>query len=155
MAQAEQVIDVSAWVAEDEEPLGARDKTWIRDGEGPTADWWLFKRPRSRGTPELGADLWAEVVASRLASILPVPAADVRFAEWNGDRGVISRRVGENLVHGNELLSIRDAGYQRDRTGHVPGYDMDAIAEVLAGYEGSEPGLSAFESFAGSSCSTP
>ena len=80
---------------------------------------------------------------------LPLPAAEARFAAWDGVPGVISRSVGEPLIHGNELLSIRDAGYQRNQVGHVPGYDLDAIAEVLSDYAGSEPGMAAFDSFAG------
>jgi hypothetical protein len=149
MGAPDTVVDVSGWIPEDAETLGAREKVWIRDGEGPAAAWWLFKRPRASGLPELGADLWAEVLASQVAGMLPLPAAEARFALWDGAPGVISRRVGETLIHGNELLSSRDAGYQRDRLGHVPGYDLGAIGAVLSGYAGSEPGMTAFDSFAG------
>lgn len=76
----EDVVDVSAWTPEDDETLGARDKTWLRESAGAGAGWWLFKRPRARGLPEFGADLWAEVLASRIARLIRVSAADARFA---------------------------------------------------------------------------
>ncbi len=149
MGVQDTVADVSAWVLEDEEPLGARDKVWIRDSADAHGVRWLFKQPRGSGLPEPGADLWAEVLASRVAALLPLPAAEARFATWDGEHGVISHTVGAPLVHGNELLAIRDGGYQRHQVGHVPGYDLDAIAEVLSDYAGSEPGMAAFDSFAG------
>lgn len=149
MNPVEPVIDVSGWAPDDEEPLGARDKFWIRESTDPEATWWLFKRPRAIGLPELGADLWAEVLASRIAELLPLPAAEARFALWQGQPGVISKRVGDGLVHGNELLSSRNPRYRTAQVGPVPGYDLDAIAVALDGYAGSETGLSAFESFTG------
>lgn len=88
-------------------------------------------------------------MACQVATLLPAPAAYVRFATLAGSRGVISRRLSDTLVHGNELLALRDAEYQRDRRGPIPGYDLDSIAEVLRDYSGSEPRLSAFDSFAG------
>ena len=149
MSDPAAVVDVSSWVPEEEEQLGARDKVWMRDGRGDDAVWWLFKKPRSTGLPEIGADLWAEVLASCVAALLPVPAAEARFASWDSEHGVISHRVGGTLVHGNELLWLRNDQYERGRLGPVPGYDLDSIAEVLHDYVGSEPGLSAFDSFAG------
>lgn len=149
MNPVEPVIDVSGWAPDDEEPLGARDKFWIRESTDPEAPCWLFKRPRAIGLPEFGADLWAEVLASRIAELLPLPAAEARFALWQGQPGVISKRVGDGLVHGNELLSSRNPGYRTAQVGPVPGYDLDAIAVALDGYAGSETGLSAFESFTG------
>lgn len=149
MDPLEPVIDVSGWAPDDEEPLGARDKFWIRDNATPDETWWLFKRPRAAGLPELGADLWAEVLASRIAELLPLPAAEARLAIWQGGHGVISKRVGEGLVHGNELLSSHNPGYRTAQVGQVPGYDLDAIEVALDGYGSGEPGLSAFESFTG------
>lgn len=145
----EDVVDVSAWTPEDDETLGARDKSWLRESAEADAAWWLFKRPRARGLPELGADLWAEVLASRIARLIQVPAANARFAVWGADPGVISGRVGAGLVHGNELLAARDPDYPTDKTAHVLGYDLDAVAAALDGYTGSEPDLTAFESFSG------
>ena len=143
------VMDVTAWIPEEDEQLGARDKVWLKEDASEASPWWLFKEPRSRGLPELGADLWAEVIAGAVAPLLSVPAVEVRFAVFRQKRGIISRRVDGTLVHGNELLWLRNSAYAREQRGPVAGYDLDSIAEVLNGYGGSEPGLSAADRFAG------
>lgn len=143
------VTDVTDWIREDDEQLGARDKVWLRETTTGTAGLWLFKEPRGRGLPELGADLWAEVLASAVAALVSVPAVDVRFAHSGEQRGIISRKVSGTLVHGNELLWLRNSAYAREQRGQVAGHDLDSIADVLDGYAGSEPGMSAFDSFAG------
>ena len=143
------VVDVNGWTRQDVEEIGARDKVWLRAGDDTAEESWLFKQGRPRGLPESGSDLWAEVLAAKVASLAHLPAAQVRFAELNGVRGVISRGIGSPMEHGNELLSARITGYERDTRGPVPGYTLDSIADVLSPFRGSEEGLTAFESFAG------
>ncbi len=144
------VVDVSGWspLEEAEEPLGARKKMWMSPGD--PSDAWLWKSGREAALlPEPGADLWAEVIAARVAPLLGVPAAETRLAAWDDLHGIVSRRVAEDLVHGNELLSGKDPAYEFERTGLVPGYDLRGIERALEGYQGAEPGLTAFESFVG------
>ncbi len=144
------VVDVSGWtpLEEDEEPLGARKKMWVSPDDG--ADAWLWKSGREAARlPEPGGDLWAEVIAAGVAPLVGVPAAEASLATWGGVHGIISRRVASDLVHGNELLSGRNPDYESERPGMVPGYDLVGIREALEGYQGSEPGLTAYESFVG------
>lgn len=143
------VVDLAGWRPAEEEALGARDKDWMTVADGDGVSSWLFKRPRRTGLPELGADLWAEVIACRVATAVGVPAAEARFAVSDGQRGVISCRIEGDLAHGNELLSALNPDYPIAGVGRVPGYDLDAIENVLQPYAGSEAGMTAFESFAG------
>ena len=143
------VVDLAGWRPAKEEALGARDKDWMTVAEGDDVSSWLFKRPRCKGLPELSADLWAEVIAFRLATVVGVPAAEARFAISGGQRGVISRRIEGDLALGNELLSALNTDYPTGDVGRVPGYDLDAIEDVLRPYAGSENDMTAFESFAG------
>jgi hypothetical protein len=143
------VVDLTGWRPAEEEALGARDKDWMTVADGDGVSSWLFKRPRRTGLPELRADLWAEVIAFGIATAVGVPAAEARFAVSEGQRGVISRRIEGDLAHGNELLSALNPEYPTAGVGRVPGYDLDAIEDVLRLYAGSEEGMTAFESFAG------
>jgi hypothetical protein len=143
------VVDLAGWRPAEEEALGARDKDWMTVADGDGVSSWLFKRPRRTGLPELGADLWAEVIACQVATAVGVPAAEARFAVSDGQRGVISCRIEGDLAHGNELLSALNPDYPIAGVGRVPGYDLDAIENVLQPYAGSEAGMTAFESFAG------
>lgn len=144
------LVNASTWTEADEVPLGARDKIWLRETADPGSTQWLFKLGRGTGRlPEVGADLWAELLAARVAELVGVPAAETRLGMRNGERGVLSRRLGVDLDHGNVLLAARNPGYRIDKLGAVDGYNLDAVADALDGYRGSEQGLSAFESFAG------
>lgn len=106
------IVDVSDWIAEEPEEIGARAKQWMIDpqGQGIQPDH-LLKYERSAGLPRLGADLWAEVVASRIASHLGVPALHMGFAINHGVRAVVSRRMSSKLVHGDILLGNSPTGY--------------------------------------------
>lgn len=143
------VVDVSGWSRQEVEEIGARDKVWLRQADASLGASWLFKRGRNSGLPELGADLWAELLAAVAARLMQVPAPEVRLADLRGVRGAISRRIDLPMAHGNELLATDISGYERNARGPVAGYDLGSIEAVLLGFTGSEEGLSAFESFAG------
>lgn len=117
-----------------DEYLGARIKKWLTDPSDGTT--WLWKETRAGGLPQPGADLWAEVVAAEVARLLDIPAARVRFATRGTVRGVISARIAEDLVHGNELLFRRNPTYDVQRRGAVAGYDLNRIREALEAYSG-------------------
>src|SRR5260370_26592245 len=85
------------------EQLGSKEKFWFRitGDEQP----WLFKFTRE-GT---GED-WSEKIASEVAKLLGVPAADVELAQFMGKRGCASRsfvrtKQGFELIHGSEVLT--------------------------------------------------
>ncbi len=119
MSDLGSVTDVTGWILEEDEQLGARDKVWLREDASDAAGWWLFKEPRSRGLPELGADLWAEAIASAVTPLVAVPSVEVRFALSGQRPGIVSRKVDGTLVHGNELLWLRNSEYAREQRGPV------------------------------------
>lgn len=143
----EPVLDVTGWVSDVGDPRGAREKSWLlKPGQSEIDAQHLFKLARPDGkTPEYGSDLWAEVLASRIARAIHVPAVHMDFAVRGSDRGVVSQRMSVHLTDGNELLG---ADRVADR-GEGSGYHLKAIRRALAGYQGSERGLTAYESFVG------
>lgn len=144
------VANVAGWYLVDvDETMGARDKVWVDPEPDAASGCALLKRPRQKGLPESGSDLWAEVLAAAIARLVLVPRADVAFAVDGELRHcVLSRRIQGQLVFGNELLSAASPDYPTLRTEPVH-YNLDAIQRCLHDYAGSEPGLNAFESFAG------
>ena len=147
-------VEVTKWRAGDAvEPIGTKQNCWLREEGGAS---WLFKEARSEPARPSGQD-WAEKAVAEFAKLLGVPAATVELAHRSGKRGVISRnfvRGGDELTHGNELLSGKDPDYPQDQqTNDTPGYHVGAIRDVLRPYVGrSSDGLtssSAFDGFVG------
>ena len=144
------VVDISGWDAEEIEEMGARDKLWVRSHPQAAPPTHLWKAARGRAAlPEYGTDSCAERIAAEIAGLLRLEAAGIELAVRNHERGVISERIEGELRHGNELLSGLWPGYQTDRKGPVPGYDLASIRTVLAGYRGWHGELSAFDCFVG------
>jgi hypothetical protein len=160
-------VDVSEWAVIRDEP-GGRDpnKRWLAlDADAPRHEHWLWKTRQATGDgSEAALTDCAEVVVSRLASVLRVPAADCRYAICDGELGVISRNVGPagySLNIGASYLPEVD-GYERrpadwanrrqeGRMRRDLGYTLDAVEEVLSDVA-PPPGLSgttAFGVFAG------
>lgn len=157
-------IDVSEWVVIRDEP-GGRDphKRWLAiDPESPRNEHWLWKsRQRTGDGSERALTDCAEVVASRLADLIMLPAATCRFAICDGELGVISRNVaptGYALNTGATYLP-EVYGYRREpvdaggagRMRRDRGYTLDAVEQVLATVAPplGAPGFSAFGVFAG------
>ncbi|HRW19507.1 MAG TPA: hypothetical protein P5181_11745 [Dermatophilaceae bacterium] len=160
------VVDVTDWAVIRDEP-GGRDpnKRWIAaDADAPRHEHWLWKsRQRTGGGAESALTDCAEVIVSRLAQRLRLPAAVCRFAACDGEWGVISRNVtpeGFSLNTGAAYLPEIE-GYQRTissptagRPGRMRrerGYTLDAVREVLSpvGPPPGVTGLTAFGVFAG------
>lgn len=131
--------DVSSWVVHSDEPLGSKDKEWLRSV--PAGELWLFKRCRS----DAGDD-WAEKAAEQLANLIRLPHAQVELATRDGSRGVISRdfrqvnreTVGV-FVPGNELLWEADASYPKAKTRGAPQYTVDRSLDILRKEETLSP----------------
>lgn len=160
-------IDLTAWAVIAPESGGReQNKSWMAErSDAIRADHWLWKPRTSTGDGSSSAlnDV-AEVVASRLARAIDLPAAECVFAQ-RGELGVISRNVtptGHDLHDGEAFLHEID-GYARleprfdeegRETGRVRsnvGYTLEAVATVLDGMQGP-PGfdhLTAYQVFAG------
>lgn len=142
---------------------GGRDenKDWMaRTSGAPRAQHWLWKPRTMTGTGnEFALNDVAEVVSSRLAAVLGLPAAECRYAVRDGELGAISLNVtpsGHDLHNGDVFLSAVN-GYTRlipaaDKDGRLrglsridEGYTLAAVAEVLDGL----PGPPGFEHFTG------
>ena len=106
------------WILDDE-PMGTKDKFWIKF---PTEDTpWLFKYPRiNDGIPT--GEHWAEKISAEIARLLHIPHAQVELATMNGVPGSLSKRFddlsisGVEMVHGNELLWNYVESYDRTKT---------------------------------------
>lgn len=109
------VVEIPQDAREDIEQLGSKPKFWVTRDDGR----WLFKEAR----PNTGED-WAEKVAAELARLLAVEAAQVELATYVERRGCISknfiaRDTGEALIHGNEILAVHVAHYDKTKIGFL------------------------------------
>lgn len=119
------------------EPMGSKDKHWVRlpDDSQP----WLFKFARE-SAGEITGEHWAEKIVAEVAEALGVAHARVELARLSGQWGSISRRFDalarpdSELVHGNDLLSGFVTGYdpqkQRKQSNHTVGNVIRAIAKL-------------------------
>ena len=149
-SEAFAVNDISRWVAEEPEDMGARDKLWVTADPSRTTPTHPLKAARSpEAVPEYGTDSCAERIATEIAFLMGVVTAQVELAVRHQERGVISQRIEGELRHGNELLSGLHPEYQTGRKGAVPGYDLASIRTVLNGYRGWSTELTAFDCFTG------
>ena len=160
-------VDVTGWAFIRDEP-GGRDayKRWVAlRADASRDEHWLWKaRQRTAGGSERALTDCAEVVVSRLAAMLRIPAADCRFAVLDGELGVISRNVsppGFSLNVATTYLPEVPGYWRRppapqqgDGLGRMrldEGYTLDAVEQVLADVA-PPPGIAgqtAFASFAG------
>ncbi|PRZ08257.1 hypothetical protein BCE75_103184 [Isoptericola sp. CG 20/1183] len=155
-------IDVTDWAVIRDEP-GGRDpnKRWLApDPDAPRQEHWLWKSRQITASGDVHALTdCAEVVASRLAGLLGIPAADCRYAVHDGELGLVSRNVapeGFSLNTGAAYLP-EVVGYVRQSEGSAArapvgrmhrdeGYTLDAVERVLSGVN-PPPGLAGFTAF--------
>jgi hypothetical protein len=128
-------IDVESWSPEeDQEPLGSKEKSWVRDASGAR---WLFKYARTGGDDKfVSGEDWAEIVASACGALLGIPIAKVRLGHCQSRRGTLSRSIvpnGWSLVHGNELLSRGNPNYVGGQSHENPLYTVAAVLDELRG----------------------
>lgn len=128
-----QIMQLRADSPEVIEQLGSKPKFWFRlpDDEQP----WLFKYTREN----TGED-WSEKIASELARLLNIPAAQVELATFMDKRGCASRsfvetKKGFELIHGSEVLAGRVLGYekekQRGQSDHCVENILAAVGQVF------------------------
>ena len=111
------------------EQLGSKPKFWFRlQGD---VQPWLFKYTREN----TGED-WSEKIASELAKLLNVPAAQVELATFMGKRGCASRsfvetKKGFELIHGSEVLAGRVLGYEKEKQWGQSDHCVEAIIAAV------------------------
>ena len=121
-------------------PLQERGRAWLeiisasfgRSQGNPLAKQgsnWLFKYPvKDKGQH------WAEKIAAEIAKLLGIPRAKVELAEFSGKQGSATEsfvRVGQELVHGNQLLEGVVYGYDPLKKYHQSGHTLSNIWQVL------------------------
>lgn len=111
------------------EQLGSKPKFWFRMNNLPQR--WLFKFNRAN----TGED-WSEKVASEIARIIGLSAAQVELASFVGSRGVASksfveRKEGFSLIHGNEVLFGRLSGYDKTKQRHQCDHTINNIFQAV------------------------
>lgn len=116
------------------EQLGSKPKFWFRlEGDEQP---WLFKFTREN----TGED-WSEKIASEVAKLLTLSAAQVELAEFLGKRGCASRsfvrtKQGFDLIHGSEVLAGRVLGYEQKKRWHQSDH---SIKNIIAAVENTFP----------------
>jgi hypothetical protein len=131
--------------------MGVTDHYWYR---APDDQLWLFKPVVETSVGVQGED-WSEKVASAIANVLGVPAAQVELATRDGVRGCISRDLkpsGWQLQPGSVLLTSVVPDYlarARYRTGHSAANIASALRGSSSPSGFVEPGFTAFDVFVG------
>jgi hypothetical protein len=116
-----------------DEPLGTKEKFWVLN---PTDQHpWLFKFARTVDGETRGED-WAEWIVHHLALEIGIPTAEVRPAQLDSRRGIVSKSVvtpgsSQRLVHGNSLLAEQMPGYDATSRRENPGYTVEAVQTAL------------------------
>lgn len=111
-----------------DEPLGTKTKFWFQHEE----KHWLYKEAREN----TGED-WAEKIAAELASLLEINAATVELAEHAGKRGCaclsfVNDKVGDVLIHGNEILAGQVFGYDPKKRFHQSNHTLENIQTAIS-----------------------
>lgn len=128
-----QIMQLRADSPEVIEQLGSKPKFWFRF-QGDVQPW-LFKYTREN----TGED-WSEKIASELAKLLNISAAQVELATFMGKRGCASRsfvetKKGFELIHGSEVLAGRVLGYEKEKqwgqSDHCVENIIAAVAQVF------------------------
>ncbi len=127
-----EIQDVTGWMPHSEEPLGSKDKDWMRP-EPESTKLWLYKMCRS----DAGDD-WAEKLAEQLCGLLGLPHARVSLATRHGSRGVIVEDFRQqdgkpvaSFTPANELLWRADRNYPRRRKRDVAEYTVERCLNLL------------------------
>ncbi len=112
------------------EQIGSKPKFWFAYGLGTQRSLFKFSRP---GTGEA----WAEKAAAEIAELMGLPHAAIELASFTGREGTISpsfvdKGKGEDLVHGNEILSGRLSGYDKAKVRGQFEHRLDLILAAIS-----------------------
>ncbi|WP_426228531.1 HipA domain-containing protein [Pseudarthrobacter sp. DSP2-3-2b1] len=150
MEQPSEFVDLTQWIRAEEEPSGENENRWFI---APDESRWMFKANPIERSANVHS---AELVASRIAPLVGIPAAEVRLAEYLGEIGCISRNVKSEprnqLTHAAVFISEYAVDFDPKAKGGI-GHSLANIGQVLA--EATSPigrekeGMSAASWFAG------
>jgi len=140
-----EIVDVSSWPITIGEVLGASEKLWLREPgrENKPEFRWLYKPVTEHENGTLQGGDWAEKLASEIAAILEIPAAEIQMAEREGVRGTLSKNVRPtdqwDLYEGGLWLdadndapySISAARASRRHNGASDGHRLEVLAPAL------------------------
>jgi len=137
MCQPYEIFEVSRETNDQVEQMGTKEKFWVLGTN--TEERWLFKFNR----PETGED-WSEKISAEIAELIGLPHAIVELAKCGDRRGVLSRdfterKIRGTLIHGNELLTMKDPAYPREEFRRVSQHSIDNIIGALTGYRVALP----------------
>jgi hypothetical protein len=111
---------------------GGKFKFWCHDDQD---NLLLFKQGRQNT-----GENWAEVIACEIANMIGLPSAQYEFATWHDPdtsiqrEGVLTKKVladNENLILGNELLSMLDSSYTARDHRRVKKHTVGAALGVM------------------------
>ena len=122
------VIEIRADESIRDEALGTKDKFWLeKDGVR-----FLFKESR----PNTGED-WSEKLAGEISLLCNIKAAKIELAICDGKRGTLSESfidlsIGEDLIHGNEILAGQVLGYERSKKFGQSDHTLENIYSAIS-----------------------
>ncbi|GAB3533633.1 hypothetical protein GCM10027403_07980 [Arthrobacter tecti] len=123
------VVDLRAWELSQQETEGDNEKQWYI--EPSTGHRWLFKPNRPDRSP---FESHAEVIASRIAQLLNVPAAQAELASLGDSLGCISKNVlahrDNQEIRPDQILAMRVESYEPKAKIRV-GHNRTNIVEIL------------------------
>lgn len=112
-----------------DEALGTKDKFWLeKDGVR-----LLFKESR----PNTGED-WSEKLAGEIARLIGIQAAKIELSICDGRRrGTLSQSfidlsIGEDLIHGNEILAGQVLDYDRSKKFNQSDHTLENINAAIS-----------------------
>ena len=112
------------------EQIGSKPKFWFVEGDDSRRSLFKFGRP---GTDEVSA----EKAAAEIAELMGLPHATIELAIFTDRLGTISpsfvdKSKGEDLIHGNEILSGRRSGYEKEKVRGQSEHRLDLILEAIS-----------------------
>ena len=92
-------------------------------------EYWLFKYPRAKT-----GEHWAEKVAAEVAELLDIECARVELAVFAEEQGSVTKAftgLGQELVHGNQMLAVVVHDYDPEATYHHSSHTLAYIWKVM------------------------
>ncbi len=103
-------------------------------------EYWLFKYPRAKT-----GEHWAEKIAAEVAKFLDIECAKVELALFAEEQGSVTKAftgLGQELVHGNQMLAVVVYGYDSEakywHSSHTLANIMKVMDRVFGGSENAE-----------------
>lgn len=123
------IIEVKPEWVRDPEDMGSKKKFWYRVPGGLLGEYWLFKYPRAKT-----GEHWAEKIAAEVAELLDIECARVELAVFTEEQGSVTKAftgLGQELVHGNQMLAVVVHGYDPEATYHHSSHTLANIWRVM------------------------